>query len=63
MIIELEILCIPILNIRVLVHIILCDLFYDIVCLYVLWRRVVGRLVNNELERIWKEAAVALLGY
>jgi hypothetical protein len=33
----------------------LCDLFNKTGSSWAVWRPVVGRLMNDELERIWKE--------
>jgi hypothetical protein len=38
-------------------EVMVCGLF----SMKTIWRRVVGWLVNDELERIWKEAPVAKL--
>jgi hypothetical protein len=40
-------------------HLFIYDLFNDALNSSDIWRRIVGWLVNNEIERMWKEAAMA----
>jgi hypothetical protein len=37
----------------------LCGLFYSTVSNSTIWHQMVGYLINDELERIWKEIVIA----
>jgi hypothetical protein len=37
----------------------LCGIFHDVVSIYTIQRRMMRKFINDEMEWIWKEAAVA----
>jgi hypothetical protein len=42
-----------------IIDVIICRLFKDSFLIYTTWRRLGGCLINNELDRNWKETVVA----